>query len=330
MEKERLNYSKKSWTASRIIKSPMKYFYFNNLVETFEKEHQHPLAPASAPAVCSDAPDALQRMIEGKYDVVIVGSDEVWKTNGFRGFPNPYWLPFESNVKKVAYAVSSRSDFSALDEEKHNALNKFVNDFELIGVRDQITYDEVKKELVQGEKLFLTCDPSFLYGFKNELADADNPLKRAKGVDPDKKTVLVLSEDEPTAKRVKDQLAGQYNLVSAFEHHKGYINLQGVSPIEWLKLISCVDLVISSLFHGVCFSIVCGTPYIAVPTRTKREKILDLIKDGKNVVESETIGSDFKNIVKNTIESPVDHSGFIKKQTDTFDRFLFTLRQTVC
>jgi hypothetical protein len=235
MERERFNYSQKSWTASRIIKNPMKYFYFNNLVETFEKEHQHPLAPASTPAVCSDDTDTLHDLIEDRYDVVIVGSDEVWKTNGFRGFPNPYWLPFETHVKKVAYAVSSRSDFSALSEDKHNALHKYVNDFELIGVRDQLTYDEVKKEIVQGEKLFLTCDPSFLYGFKKELSGANNPLMRTKGVDSDKKTVLVLTEDEPTAKRVKDQLTGQYNLISAFEHHKGYINLQNVTPIEWLS-----------------------------------------------------------------------------------------------
>jgi len=136
MEKERLNYSKKSWNVSRIIKSPMKYFYFNNLVETFEKEHQRPLAPVSTPAICSDVSEALRKMIQDRYEVVIVGSDEVWKTDGFRGFPNPYWLPFELNMKKVAYAVSSRSDFSALNEEKHNALHRYVNDFELIGVRD--------------------------------------------------------------------------------------------------------------------------------------------------------------------------------------------------
>ena len=330
MEKERFNYSKKSWTASRIVKNPMKYAYFNNLIETFEKEHQHPLAPVSTPDMCSDSIGELQDLIEDRYDMVIVGSDEVWKTNGFRGFPNPYWLPFETHVKKTAYAVSSRSDFSALAEEKHNALNKYVNDFELIGVRDQITYDEVKKELVQSEKLILTCDPSFLYGFKKELSEANNPLKRAKRVDPDKKTVLVLTEDEATAKRVKNQLAGQYNLISAFEHHQGYINLKNVTPIEWLKLISSVDLVISSLFHGVCFSIVCGTSYIAVPTRTKREKILDLIKDGKNVVESETINLGFENMVKKTIEEPVDYSGFIKEQTATFNRFLAALRQTIC
>lgn len=32
----------------------------------------------------------FQEWVSGKYDLIIVGSDEVWALGTFRGFPNPY------------------------------------------------------------------------------------------------------------------------------------------------------------------------------------------------------------------------------------------------
>lgn len=230
----------------------------------------------------------------------------------------------------MSYAASSRSDFSKLCENEHYTLRKSVNDFDYIGVRDKLTYDAIKKELSDSNKIHMCCDPSFVYDFKKEKCLVTSLLKGIKDLDDKKKNIVVLTEDKDTAKRIRKNLASEYNLISVFEWHKGYINLEDVSPIEWIKLLEEADLVITSLFHGICFSIMNDTPFIAVPTRTKKDKIIDLLNSQRNlftIVESENIGNDFSDIVDACIKKKIDYKKFKLSQEKLFTSFLVELNR---
>ena len=74
-----------------------KYCFLKKLYETFEKSLRD--LPLSQEYCCSDDVEDLRKLVEGKYDVIIAGSDEIFKTDGIRGFPNPYWLEGNMHVR---------------------------------------------------------------------------------------------------------------------------------------------------------------------------------------------------------------------------------------
>ena len=232
----------------------------------------------SAGECIGDSPDDLAGYIKGKYDVVIVGSDEVWKTDGMRGFPTPYWLFGDLGCRKFAYAVSARSDFSKLSTENQSLLINAVNDFEFIGVRDQLTYDEVYKFRTSKDNIVKCCDPSFFNMYEPNKERAAEILSRAK-LSSQKKTIAIMTEEISIVKAIQEKLSKDYNLIAFYQWHPGLIDLTGLSPFEWLDVMASVDMVMTSFFHAVCFGVQFGVPLIAFGTPRKSSKLIEVVKD---------------------------------------------------
>ena len=229
----------------------------------------------SKDTLVSDDPEAFRRFVKGRYDAIVVGSDEVWKVNSFRRFPSPYFLPGDYGCAKFSYAASfGKAIRLTADEEA--AMQACLSDFSLLSVRDRLALDYVGRNLPEA-RVLRSCDPSFLYDFREELQNCSDPLRDgAIGIDPNKKTVAVMVDDA-SAERIRSQLGGKYNLVSLFDPHKGYLNATDLDPFRWLKVVSGADFVISCFFHCVCFSICNDTPFLALGTKNKRHKLEDLL-----------------------------------------------------
>lgn len=69
------------------------------------------------------------------YDVIIIGSDQVWNTNLTNGFDNMYWGNFKinNNCKLVSYAASMQDEIPNGNISK---IKKFLNNFNYISVRE--------------------------------------------------------------------------------------------------------------------------------------------------------------------------------------------------
>ena len=65
--------------------------------------------------VISDVIEDFIKYVHGKYDVIVAGSDEIWKIDGMRGFPTPYFLLGDLKCRKMSYAASGRTSFMTLD-----------------------------------------------------------------------------------------------------------------------------------------------------------------------------------------------------------------------
>ena len=71
------------------------------------------------------------------YDVVVLGSDELWKINSLRPFPNLYWLSKGVSALKMSFAPSANTtDFDSLSNveyfyQKHR-LNLHVSNHSLL------------------------------------------------------------------------------------------------------------------------------------------------------------------------------------------------------
>ncbi len=239
------------------------------------KEH-HDLSKES---LITDDIKVFREWLSGKYDLIIVGSDEVWALNSFRGFPNPYWLPGVTGVKKVSYAASSRVGTENLSIEEKEQIKEFLSDFSYIGVRDGITEKMIRD--VTGISPKMNCDPTFAFKFLINRELGKWLIKGRFHVDGNKKCIALML----TSGRMVDAITRKYDrdfdFISLYTYHKNVKKSVVLTPYEWIQVIAGCDGLISSFFHGVVFAMKSGTPFVALEPRklesNEYSKIYDLL-----------------------------------------------------
>lgn len=245
-----------------------RYCMFNHLQEKL---------PLTENAIDSGDMDEFARYVKDKFDVIITGSDEVWRAfGGFRDTPNIYWLPGDLGAKKMAYAISSRSDFSNLEPEKQEALREILKEYEFISLRDSFSQEQV--QTLTKKKVHLCCDPTFLSSVKGDPARGREILKKC-GVKK-KKVIAVMGKEFRLVRELKKKFGKTADIVSLYDYNPSAKNLLGLDPFQWVDVISAVDFMFTNYFHGMCFCIKNNTPFLAIDRREKikeRGKMYDLL-----------------------------------------------------
>lgn len=276
--------------------------------------------------VSDDIQDFID-FVKGKYDVIISGSDEIWKLDSFRGFPTPYWLPGNLNARKVSYAASSRSDFGILDASQRSMVQNLLNDYSYISVRDEKTKEQI--EHLTYNNVNIMPDPSLIY---------DYPVNKARGkaiieryCKTKKPVALVMTENVHLAKWIKKTLFDQYELISVFHYNRGYINISELSPLDWMNLIASVDLVLTSYFHATCFALINDVRFLSFGTKIKSRKLQELLEVSGNTERYIEICDEFSDkLVLEALKNmtPYKSEMFICDCKRQFDFFLNAIRNT--
>ena len=248
------------------------------LERTFKKARKN--LTLSQESLVSDNMQEFVNFVKNRYDCIVVGSDEVWRIESFRGMDTPYWLNSKMDCIKVSYAASSRSDMESITEKEKNFLKSALNEFRLVSVRDSYTYQQISS-LCDKNKMFLCCDPTFLYDFKSSAQNGKKILKERCGIDETKPTILIMSNRSEVVNGIREKYTGKANLVGLFYYQKGIKNIGNIAPMEWADVISAGDLLVTTYFHGMCFAIKGNTNFIAVEARKeidKAGKMYDLLE----------------------------------------------------
>lgn len=317
-------------------RNPIKRYYETKRHRAFDRSLKE--LPLSKDTLISDSLDLFSRFVKDNYDVIVAGSDEIWKLDSFRGFPNPYWLIGDLGVKKISYAASSRSDFTVLSKENRNVVKNTLKEFQIIGVRDTYTYQQLKGLLdsTTAEKVCMCCDPTFLYDFKSSKVRGLQILK--KHIDPGKKTIVLMSDNEKIAHALKDKMRGKVNLVAVYRRQPGYKNFIDLTPFEWADVIAAADVLVTKYYHGVCFALKNNTNFVAIDSREKfieNGKIYDLLSR-ENLLDFFLSSQDEKYIEKaiKTTDSllnktSVNFSKNVQHQRSLSEHFFAHLNETV-
>ncbi len=250
----------KGKTASRKFSDLKKYIMFNT-------KAMHGM-PISSKKLVTDNLEKFARFVESKYDLIVVGSDEVWRL-GFRGFPNPYFLPNVKGVKKLAYAVSARCDFDKMPKENQDKLRTYAADFEYIGVRDTATKDSLQP--FSKVDIHLNCDPTYNYNFNPSKPEAIKVFNKH-GISADKKIIAFMIGDAKIAEKIMKNLGERYVYISLAEQIPGTIDMCAITPRQWVDVISNVDFLVTSYFHGMCFAIKGNVPFVSIELRKDSRK----------------------------------------------------------
>lgn len=204
----------------------------------------------------------FSKFVSTNYDVIIVGSDEVWNVRGIRKFPNAFWLPNIDNAIKISYAVSSRNCIGDLSKDEVLRAEEYLDSFSFISVRDNVSLRFVNS-LINNKKipLSLMCDPTMAYDFTFDSDNAKQLLKTKFGVDPSLPILAVMDECGLISSYVAEKYKNKIQIISLFKRVKGVHNNSTINPFEWVQVIGAVDGLLTSFFHGMCIAINANTPF---------------------------------------------------------------------
>lgn len=206
---------------------------------------------------------------ENDYDVFVVGSDAVWNWCK-RGFPNPYIMNFEKDVKKLSYAASAYGmDSSYVKDDEKAYFAASLERFEFIGVRDNYTASLVKNVCPSAVPEY-TCDPTVLLDMNDVFAEIGLSREEFKtkickklNISEDKKIIGVMGLPKELADKMAIRFGNEYVLVNLYNYSR-FVKKQllDINPFEWAAVFGLFDLTVTSFFHGTLLSLCNGTPVI--------------------------------------------------------------------
>ena len=229
----------------------------------------------------------LQEYFAKKYDVLVIGMDVWCIVNGIERpkFPNIYWLPEKMPIPKIAYGVSAYNSDLHLIQHSATQISNYLNDFDIIGVRDQFTYQLIQKYRSRQDGLVEKIpDPTFMYEFRNTAVAVK---LQSLGVDLDRPILgMLLFGADVLADRILSHYKskGYQVLAMSMYNSKADFNLGHIlTPFEWAEAFRYFSFCIGDRFHGTVFCLLNQTPFISIEKDThlpkNQSKIFDLLVD---------------------------------------------------
>lgn len=242
--------------------------------------------------VTDDYEAAVAWLNDRDYDVVITGSDEVWKIpdpeDGLRGilfprrpYPNLYFLGDAIEARTASYGASAnRLRLSELSDRERARLRADVSSIDHLSVRDDHT--EHLLERLGRPDVSRVPDPTLLVDLPTRPVEG---LLREHGIDTSRPVVGVHGDDGPVFERLCERLRARgYQIVSTMGSRHADLRLRGlVDPLEYYSVYDHFDFVVTSSLHSTIFSLQHGTPFVTIDVedvyRTVQSKTHSLLTE---------------------------------------------------
>lgn len=202
-----------------------------------------------------------------EFNIVIVGSDQVWNVNTTNGYDYYFWGDFKSKeTRLISYAASAgkylftKEDFGILEHKLKN--------FNAVSVREH----ELKMQIGQyyDKHIYEVLDPTFLLD-KNDYSRFN---KNAIEKEP---YILVYEVvHDPNTERIAKHISKQLNVniikVGSKSKDKIIKSITNAGPAEFVNLINYSTCVVTTSFHGTAFSIILNKPFYTVKVGNKSDE----------------------------------------------------------
>lgn len=212
---------------------------------------------------------SVEELANPDYDVILFGSDQIWRTDFF-GHLHPVYFgnfPLRPGTGKVAYAASSGTGFL---EEEACAL---LRDYRALSVRELSLADYLRR---LGFSVEQTLDPVFLLS-KEEWRAFSVPLPE----NLPEEFILVYSFSDleilPAVRELSREKKLPRVLVNGFSTDPDVIPASGCGPKELLALVDRAAYVCTDSFHGTALSLVFEKQFCVCPPSSGAERVCDLL-----------------------------------------------------
>lgn len=193
------------------------------------------------------------------FDVIIVGSDQVWNTRLTRGFDQYYWGEFKRPPKTrlVTYAASMQDNWP---KEQDGIIAEKLQNFYKISVREVSLAQKLHG--LTGLCIQNVVDPTLL------LSPDDWERIAVKPQVPNHYLLLYQVDNSSRNEEIAQNVAAKYSLpivhLSADVVKDNSSSVCSASPAEFVGLFLYADFVICSSFHGTVFSLLFEKKFYSV------------------------------------------------------------------
>lgn len=281
--------------------------------------------PLSDKKICNDGcTQQVLEAYENDYDIFVVGSDAVWNWCK-RGFPNPYLMNFEKDVKKLSYAASAYGmgpEYVKDEERKYFASS--LERFSFIGVRDDYTASLVRSVLPVSNPEY-TCDPTVFLDMDDVFDEIGltreefrKKIYKKLNISEDKRIIGMMGVPKELVEKLADRFGDKYVLVNLYNYSR-FVKKQllDITPFEWAAVFGLFDLTVTSFFHGTLLSLRNSTPVINYDfsqfSQNNEGKICDVMRRLGLPDCHFKSKNDFDLIVKKAEEVLVDRAAYSAK-----------------
>ncbi len=234
------------------------------------------LARSTAKIVTNDFNRVVEFINAQHYDLILVGSDTVLHILQVKPagdvWPNRmYWLSPQVECKKIICAASSCPlKIEQIDKTIVASLAEAVADYALIGVRDESTYNLIKRinpEVVS--KMQIVPDPTFSMDI--DVSHADQYLSKHRISLGSKCLCVSMSWRLAFCKKLIDHYQGKgYKIVSLGYNKYADICLNEISPFVWAGIFKYFSACITDRFHGSIFCMKNNCPVVGIDCDPER------------------------------------------------------------
>ena len=179
-----------------------------------------------------------------KFDLIIVGSDQVWRPKYVCELENMYLKFVPDDIKKIAYAASFGVDTWEYNAEQTETCTKYAKRLDAISVREATGVELCRTYL--GVNAQHVLDPTILAG-----AEAYKPLLKEKTEEEDYLFAYIL-DITPEKQSYVESMAKSKGLKVII---RGADKNSTLSVEDWLSMIANSSMVVTDSFHGTVFSI---------------------------------------------------------------------------
>lgn len=263
---------------------------------------------------------AMQRGCEGKYDIIIVGSDQVWRPIYVPRIGD-FFLDFikETHVKKIAYAASFGTASPEFSVEEIEICKKLIADFSAISVREKSGLDVIHSFGWKTHVLpQVVLDPTLLLS-RNDYESIVSQMQESQ---PLNKICCYVLDNNPIISKIISKAESILKMRSFSITGQTIMKRnEKLSIEEWLDSIKSSKYVITDSFHGMVFCIIFNTPFTVFINRDRgADRFISLLSqlglDNRICIKSEDVDS----VLKTTINWDLvnEKVAYLQKQSMKF------------
>jgi len=236
----------------------------------------------------------LESGLHGGFDCYVAGSDQIWNPScvSANGILNPiYFLEFApEGAKKISYAASIGRYKPSYEDKKK--MREYLQEFETITVREKDA--QLLLQEVLDRQVHHVLDPTLLLSKREWMAN----LAIQDCIGSKEKYVLLYTVPKESLIRNAVKIISKktgLKVISIDQELSAGANvdqhIRDAGPLEYLKLFSCASFVVTDSFHGVCFALNFGKPFVAISPgmhANRIDSLLSLVGLENRLVRTET------------------------------------------
>ncbi|PHR11336.1 MAG: polysaccharide pyruvyl transferase [Sphingopyxis sp.] len=217
-------------------------------------------------------------ILSGKYDILVVGSDQVWNPEIVGELDEIYFLAF--GEKKCKISLSSSYGSYKFKEHERDIVKSKLKAFSSISVREESSSNELQ-ELLGITNIKTTLDPTLMLTANDWCQIIEPSIPKTKYI-----LVYLLGNDVllgNSVKIIQDILGFKVITINQdpYINFKSDEHVKNAGPLEFIEFFKNASFVVTNSFHGTAFSVNFNKEFITLPPHSGANRIINLLRNLK-------------------------------------------------